>query len=106
MSAHRFSFEMVNGPVPNGLELDHLCRVRRCVNPSHLEAVTRLENIRRSPLVGLIQRNRTQCPKGHPYSAANTYFNPRKNRGVNRVCRKCAALACAAWRQRRKELPR
>jgi len=100
--AHRFSYEMARGSVPLGLELDHLCRVRRCVNPDHLEPVTRLENIRRSPLVGLIQRTRTQCPKGHLYSDENTYFNPRKGRGVNRVCRACSRMASAAWKKKGK----
>ena len=45
--AHRFAYEQVNGTIPAGLDLDHLCRVRRCVNPAHLEPVTRRENLRR-----------------------------------------------------------
>ena len=50
--AHRIAYEAVNGPVPEGLELDHLCRVHECVRPDHLEAVTHQENMLRSPLVG------------------------------------------------------
>lgn len=50
--AHRVAYELLVGPVPEGLDLDHLCRVRRCVNPEHLEPVTRQENLRRSPDVG------------------------------------------------------
>lgn len=46
--AHRFNWEMANGPVPDGLELDHLCRNRGCVNPAHLEVVTHHENLRRA----------------------------------------------------------
>lgn len=54
MPAHRYYWERVNGPVPDGLEMDHLCRVRACVNPDHLEPVTRSENMRRSPLISTI----------------------------------------------------
>ena len=57
-SAHIFSYEIFKGKVPNGLELDHLCRVRSCVNPDHLEAVTRRTNIMRSPLYKLSSREK------------------------------------------------
>lgn len=61
--AHRWSYEHYRGPIPNGLHIDHLCRVRRCVNPDHLEAVTQAENNRRSfaarGLLGV-------CGQGHP----------------------------------------
>jgi hypothetical protein len=52
MVAHRYAYEWLIGPIPIGLDLDHLCRTRECVNPNHLEPVTRKENIRRSDLVG------------------------------------------------------
>lgn len=55
---HRLLYEFVVGVIPEGLELDHLCRVRHCVNPDHLEAVTRSENLRRSPLVASAARQR------------------------------------------------
>jgi hypothetical protein len=65
--AHVVSYEHFVGPVPEGLHLDHLCRVRCCVNPQHLEAVTCKENIRRG-----LRGPRKYCPRGHPYDAINT----------------------------------
>lgn len=83
--AHRFSYELMKGAIPDGLDLDHLCRVRACVNPAHLEAVTRQENIKRSP-IAIATRNaaKTHCPKGHPYAGDNLYIA----RG-RRTCRAC-----------------
>jgi hypothetical protein len=83
-TAHRFAYEMLVGPVPEGLELDHLCRNRRCVNPSHLEAVTHQENMRRSPILGA--KPKTHCPHGHSYSTA--YI--RKD--GSRKCRECSTI--------------
>lgn len=68
--AHRISYEMFVGPIPEGLCLDHLCRVRNCVNPRHLEPVTHQENVRRGE-AGLNYASKTECPKGHPYSGKN-----------------------------------
>lgn len=84
VQAHRASYELHRGPIPVGFELDHLCRVRACVNPAHLEPVTHAENARRSPLVGTNQRSKTHCPKGHPYDEENTILY-----GVRRSCRAC-----------------
>ncbi len=56
--AHRAAYQLLRGAIPEGLELDHLCRVRHCVNPHHLEAVTRSENLRRSPLLSIAARKR------------------------------------------------
>lgn len=69
--AHRFAYVDMVGPIPEGLELDHLCRVRDCVNPSHLEPVTHWENVRRGD--GPVARNarKTECLNGHPLSGDN-----------------------------------
>lgn len=81
--AHRVSFEMLVGEIPDGLELDHLCRVRCCVNPLHLEPVTHAENVRRGES-GLRQSNRTHCPSGHAYEGDNL-----KIVGGERYCVEC-----------------
>lgn len=85
--AHRVAYEALVGPVPEGLHLDHLCRVRNCVNPDHLEPVTMGENIRRGvsgAVNGARQQAKTHCPKGHEYDEENTLHY----RGGRR-CRKC-----------------
>ena len=76
--AHRFSYELAFGPLALGAEVDHLCNVRSCVNPSHLEAVSHRENLDRA------KDRRTHCKFGHPFDASNTYMW----RG-NRYCRTC-----------------
>lgn len=81
--AHRVAYEMVVGPVPDGLVIDHLCRNPSCVNPAHLEPVTQQENVRR----GLKGQMVTHCPQGHEYNDATTYIDPRGRRHC-RVCRR------------------
>ena len=77
---HTWVWESVNGPVPDGFEPDHLCRVKGCCNPDHLELVTHQVNAqRRSAQI-------TLCPQGHPYDEDNTYTH-----GGRRYCRACRA---------------
>lgn len=86
--AHRISYEMYVGPIPEGLQLDHLCRVRRCVNPEHLEPVTCAENVRRGragEAFALAQMAKTHCPQGHAYAGSNLYVPP----SGGRYCRIC-----------------
>ncbi len=88
-TAHRWSYEYFIGKIEANLKIDHLCRVRHCVNPKHLEAVTQKENIARGNtglLTGIIMRSKTHCPKNHEYSYKNTYISP----SGKRVCRQCA----------------
>lgn len=85
--AHRISYILHKGPIPDDLPLDHLCRVRCCVNPDHLEAVTTRENILRGIGPTALNAVKTHCPVGHPYSEKNTHYD--ENGG--RHCRKCWA---------------
>lgn len=80
--AHRWAYEYLVGPIPEGMEIDHLCRNRRCVNPEHLQPVTGLVNQIRGDLH---HRNKTHCPLGHPYDMAER----RPDGGVARRCRTC-----------------
>ena len=87
-STHRVMYEAHVGPIPLGMEIDHLCRVRSCCNPAHLEAVTHSENARRG-LAGHKRgrqlRSQTHCVHGHEYTEENTY---RRADG-RRMCRTC-----------------
>lgn len=87
---HRVSLELAGRPVPEGLVTDHLCRVRRCFNPEHLEAVTQRENTMRSPIaVAAIHATKTHCVHGHPFSTENTYVWTDSNNRTRRRCRTC-----------------
>lgn len=104
--AHRFVYTILVGDIPTGLELDHLCRNRRCVRIEHLEPVTRRENILRG--VGFIARNarKTHCLRGHPYSGYNlTYTKGRGRYGKPelrfRLCRKCHAIRSMNYKNRK-----
>lgn len=103
--SHRVMYELLVGPIPEGLQLDHLCHSqdptcpgglcihRRCVRPDHLEPVTARENQMRSGSVSGRNARATHCPSGHPYSPENTYINPASNGRCCRVCRKAHSRA-------------
>jgi hypothetical protein len=92
--AHRLAYELLVGPIPDGFVIDHLCRVRLCVNPTHLEPVTQKENTRRGLAHELNKINhqtaKTHCPRGHAYDEANTYVDPDGARRC-RACRRVDA---------------
>lgn len=96
---HRVTWEALNGPVPQGLHLDHLCRVRNCVNVFHLEAVTPYEN----SVVRAIRKNglpvRTHCPRGHEATPENSYYRPD---GKGRNCLTCIRMRTDAVEKIRK----
>lgn len=83
--AHRFAYELFREPIPDGLETDHLCRVRRCCNPAHMEAVSHKENNIRGNTLTAINAKKTHCIRGHPYDAENTYITKNGSRN----CRTC-----------------
>ncbi len=85
LGAHRMAYRLLRGDIPTGLHLDHLCRVRSCVNPDHLEPVTNRENARRGD-TGKNMSIKTHCPTGHAYDSENTIITAIGSR----ACRKCS----------------
>lgn len=97
--AHRFSYQMNVGPIPDGLTLDHLCRVRHCVNPEHLEAVTLRVNILRGNGPAAIHARQTHCIHGHEFTVENTRIRHNKWR----ECRTCISASTKRGNRRRSE---
>lgn len=86
MGAHRWAFEQERFPIPEGFELDHLCRNRACVRPDHLEVVSHKTNLLRGVGVGAKNRDKTHCKNGHEFTLENTY---RRSDNGGRKCRTC-----------------
>lgn len=92
--AYRFSYEIFKGTIPAGMTLDHLCRVRLCVNPDHMEVVTNKENVLRGHGVTANNAAKTHCKHGHEFTEENTYvFRYRASGG----------RSCLACRRRRRD---
>ena len=98
-SSHRYAYEALRGPVPDGLQLDHLCRNRICCNPDHLEPVTARENWIRGFAPSAIAIKQGACLRGHPRNAENTYVRP----DGNNVCRVCVRLNYAKRQAAKKD---
>lgn len=95
---HRFAYELLVGPVPGGKQLDHLCRVRACVNPTHLEPVTRRENILRGVSPQAENARKTYCDNGHALEGYNVYRS-----AMGRSCRVCRNAAARRYRDGHRE---
>lgn len=94
--SHRVTYTLLVGEIPDGLQLDHLCRNKACCNPSHLEPVTALENTRRA----LDVRGRPRCKHGHPMAGPNLVIRQRYGNEY-RICRMCSIITLREGRSRK-----
>ena len=87
ITAHRWAYERINGKIPPGMTIDHLCRNRACVNVAHMEVVTQKVNLLRGDSPSSLNARKTHCKRGHPFNETNTI-----RRGLHRACRTCRNL--------------
>lgn len=101
--AHRFAYEALVAPIPFGMQLDHLCRVRHCVNPEHLEPVTPRENTMRSTSFAAVNAEKDSCVNGHEFTPENTRYTRRANTNrTRRACRACGRVSSSTYRARKR----
>lgn len=102
---HRLMYEGEHGPIPAGMQIDHLCRQPSCCNPAHLEVVTPQENTLRGNSPRLARERggkKTHCPRGHAYTDENTYVSAKGGKS----CRICRSLKHAEWAEKRRQRAR
>lgn len=87
--AHRVVYQLRIGPIEAGMTIDHLCRTRRCLNPSHMEVVPNVVNVMRGESFAARNARKTECINGHPYTTKNTYIRPGSG---HRDCYACTRL--------------
>lgn len=101
--AHRWAWMLYRGPIPKGFFIDHICRVRSCVNPDHLRVVTpRVNSLENSVSLAVVNAAKTHCKHGHAFDRANT----RPDDNGNRVCRACRRDIKRRWRWRKQAIRR
>lgn len=98
MMAHRWYWIQFRGPIPEGMQLDHLCRNHRCVNPDHLEIVTNRENVMRGESPHVVLSRLNHCKRGHEFTSENTI----QKSGGGRQCRTCQYEARRRYERRRR----
>ena len=96
---HRVVWEMLRGPIPDGLQIDHLCRNRACCNPDHLEPVEQKTNLLRGVSQPAINARKTHCIRGHEFTPENTYRRPGCPQARN--CRTCIEIRKQQYKARR-----
>jgi HNH endonuclease len=99
---HRVIYEMLAGPIPDGLVCDHVaawgCTSRACVNPAHIEPVTSVVNVLRGTSFSAVNKRKVKCDNGHPFDGRNTYIKPNGHRD----CRCCIRARVAKYQRRRR----
>ena len=101
-TAHRIVYQLLVGPIPKGLFLDHLCRNRKCVRPEHLEPVTSRENNLRSTGPAAVNAAKSHCKYGHEFTPENTKSKP--SRPNSRICRTCKRAEGRDYQRRQRVL--
>ena len=91
--AHRYEWEKLHGPIPDGMTIDHICRVRRCINVEHLRLLSNVDNAKDNG-----QSKKTHCAAGHAFTASNTFYSKE---GWRR-CRECSRIAAREYYYRTK----